>query len=116
MTTPLTTRAAGSANGSGPATLTGLRDLAVRTPAGRVAAATLAAAVLDAGFALVTHAGVAAIACGAAVWVLMANAVLPALGVAHEPLGGRYWWAFLTDHTLLAGLPISLLTTRGRRR
>jgi hypothetical protein len=34
MTTPLTTRAAGSANGSGPATLTGLRDLAVRTRPG----------------------------------------------------------------------------------
>lgn len=57
----------------------------------------------------------AGIAYGAAVWVLMANAVLPALGVAHEPLGGHYWWAFLTGHALLVGLPISLLTTRGRR-
>ena len=182
MITPLTTRAHGSANGSGPATLTGLRDLAVRTPAGRVAAATLAAAVLDAGFALITYVGVAGrynfetllqyiatgllghgayragwagvgtaalglathvalagafaaafaltaaprlrsrvaataagIAYGAAVWVLMSNAVLPALGVAHEPIGGRYWWAFLIDHALLVGLPISLLTMRGRR-
>ena len=34
MTTPLTTRARDSANGSGPATLTGLRDLAVRTRPG----------------------------------------------------------------------------------
>ena len=42
MTTPLTTRARASANGPGPATLTGLRDRAVRTPAGRVAAAALA--------------------------------------------------------------------------
>ena len=116
MTTSLTTRARSSATASRSATLTGLRDLAARTPAGRVAAAALAAAVLDAGFALVTYAGVAAIACGAAVWVLMANAVLPALGVAHEPIGGRYWWAFLTDHALLVGLPIALLTTRGRRR
>jgi len=182
MTTPLTIRARGSANGPEPATLTGPRDLAVRTLAGRVAAATLTAAVLDAGFALVTYVGIAGrynfetllqyiatgllghdayragwpgvgtaalgfathlalagafaaafaltaaprlrsrtavtaagIAYGAAVWVLMANAVLPALGVAHEPLGGHYWWAFLTGHALLVGLPISLLTTRGRR-
>ena len=182
MTTPLTTRARDSANGSGPATLTCLHGLATRTPAGRIAAAALTAAVLDAGFALVTYVGVAGrynfetllqyiatgllghdayragwagvgtaalglathlalagafaaafaltaaprlrsraaataagIAYGAAVWVLMANAVLPALGVAHEPLGGRYWWAFLAGHALLVGLPISLLTTRGRR-
>jgi len=183
MTIPLTTRARASAHEPGPATPTGLRDLAARTPAGRVAAATLTAAVLDAGFALVTYVGVAGrynfetllqyiatgllghdayragwagvgtaalglathlaiagafaaafaltaaprlrsraaataagIAYGAAVWVLMANAVLPALGVAHEPIGGHYWWAFLADHALLVGLPIALLTTRGRRR
>jgi len=59
MTTPLTIRARGSANGPEPATLTGPRDLAVRTLAGRVAAATLTAAVLDAGFALVTYVGIA---------------------------------------------------------
>ena len=182
MSTIVTVRARGSANGSGPATLTGLRDLAIRTPARRVVAATLTAAVLDAGFALVIYVAIAGrynfetllqyiatgllghdayragwagvgtaafgfathlalagafaatfaltaaprlrswaaataagIAYGAAVWVLMANAVLPALGVAHEPLGGRYWWAFLAGHALLVGLPISLLTTRGRR-
>ena len=182
MTTSLTTRARDSANGSGPATLTRLRGLAVRAPAGRIAAAALTAAVLDAGFALVTYVAIAGrynfetllqyiasgllghgayragwagvgtaalglathlalagafaaafaltaaprlrsraaataagIAYGAAVWVLMANAVLPALGVAHEPIGGRYWWAFLIDHALLVGLPISLLTMRGRR-
>ena len=34
MITPLTTRAHGSANGSAPATRTGLRDLAVRTRPG----------------------------------------------------------------------------------
>ena len=59
MTIPLTTRARASAHEPGPATPTGLRDLAARTPAGRVAAATLTAAVLDAGFALVTYVGVA---------------------------------------------------------
>jgi hypothetical protein len=182
MTTSLTTRARSSATASRSATLTGLRDLAARTPAGRIAAATFTAAVLDASFALVTYvaiagrynfetllqyiatgllghdayragwagvgtaalgfathlalagafaaafaltaaprlrsraaAAAAGIAYGAAVWVLMANAVLPALGVAHEPLGGRYWWAFLTGHALLVGLPISLLTTRHRQ-
>jgi hypothetical protein len=182
MTNAVTARARDSATGSAPATLTGLRSLAARTPAGRVAAATLTAAILDAGFALVTYVAIAGrynfetllqyiatgllghgayragwagigtaalgfathlalagaftaafaltaaprlrsraaataagIAYGAAVWILMANAVLPALGVAHEPIGGRYWWAFLTGHALLVGLPISLLTTRGRR-
>lgn len=48
---------------------------------------------------------------GGAVWILMANAVLPGLGVVHEPIGGRYWWAFLVDHALFVGLPIALLTT-----
>ena len=52
------------------------------------------------------------LAYGVGVWVLMAQAVLPALGVAHEPVGGGYWWAFLIDHALLVGLPIAWLTYR----
>lgn len=62
---------------------------------------------------------IAGIVYGAAVWILMAGAVLPALDVAHEPLGGSYWWAFLVDHALLVGLPIALLTSKaadGARR
>ena len=129
MTTPLATHARDSANGPGPATLTRLRGLAVRAPAWRVAAALgfathlALAGTFAATFALIAAprlrsraaATAAGIAYGAAVWVLMANAVLPALGVAHEPIGGRYWWAFLAGHAPLVGLPISLLTTRGRR-
>jgi hypothetical protein len=49
---------------------------------------------------------------GVGVWILMANAVLPVLGVAHEPIASGYWWAFLIDHALLVGLPISLITSR----
>lgn len=57
----------------------------------------------------------AGVAYGCGVWILMAGAVLPALGVTHEPFGAGYWWAFLIDHALLVGLPIALLTSRGRR-
>ena len=156
-----------------------LSDLVAQVDLRRVAAATLAAAVADAGFAFVAYvlvagrynfetllqyiatgvlgdgayrsgwAGVAAaavgfgshlalsagfaagfaltagrlvlstrvavpagVAYGVAIWVLMASVVLPALGVAHEPVGGGYWWAFLVDHALLVGLPIALLTSR----
>jgi hypothetical protein len=45
---------------------------------------------------------------GAVVWVVMAGAVLPILHVAHEPAGGRYWWAFLADHALFVGVPIAV--------
>lgn len=45
---------------------------------------------------------------GAVIWVVMAGAVLPGLGVVHEPPGGRYWWAFLVDHSVLVGLPIAI--------
>lgn len=180
MTTALTARTHRAATGTTP--LSRLGDLATSTAVGRIAAATLVAAVLDAGFALVayvviagrynletllqyiatgllghhayrtgvpgigtaalgfgTHLGLAAgfaiafaliaaprlktrsqaavagLTLGVAIWFLMANAVLPALGVAHEPIGGRYWWPFLADHALLVGLPISLLTS-GRKR
>lgn len=56
----------------------------------------------------------AGLAYGVAIWVVMASVVLPALGVAHEPVGGGYWWAFLADHALLVGLPIAMLTSRRR--
>jgi hypothetical protein len=53
---------------------------------------------------------------GAAVWAFMANAVLSLPGVAHEPIGGPYWWAFLADHAVFVGLPISVLTSRAALR
>jgi hypothetical protein len=46
---------------------------------------------------------------GAVIWVIMAGTVLPGLGVMHEPVGGRYWWAFLADHAVLVGLPIAVI-------
>lgn len=49
------------------------------------------------------------LAYGAAIWAVMAGAVLPGLGVMHEPAGGRYWWAFLVDHAVLVGLPIAII-------
>ncbi|HEX6392723.1 MAG TPA: hypothetical protein VFZ97_04740 [Acidimicrobiales bacterium] len=56
-------------------------------------------------------AGIAALGIiyGAVIWVIMAGAVLPGLGVMHEPAGGRYWWAFLVDHAILVGLPIAVI-------
>lgn len=52
------------------------------------------------------------LAYGAVIWVIMAGAVLPGVGVMHEPAGGRYWWAFLVDHAVLVGLPIALIGSR----
>jgi hypothetical protein len=45
---------------------------------------------------------------GAVIWVIMAGTILPGLNVMHEPVGGRYWWAYLVDHAVLVGLPIAL--------
>jgi phage shock protein PspC (stress-responsive transcriptional regulator) len=59
---------------------------------------------------------IAGVVYGAAVWMLMDAAVLPTLDVAHEPLGGGYWWPFLADHALLVGLPIALLTSKATAR
>lgn len=53
---------------------------------------------------------------GAAVWILMDAAVLPAFDVAHEPFGGGYWWPFLADHALFVGVPIALLTSKAAVR
>lgn len=63
-----------------------------------------------------TQTVIAGVIYGAAVWMLMANAVLPALDVAHEPFGGGYWWAFLVDHALFVGASIALLTSKAATR
>lgn len=104
---------------------------AFRTGAAGIGTAALGAAIhlaLAAGFAAAfaltagrlartrASAVIAGVVYGAAVWILMANGVLAALGVAHEPFGGRYWWAFLADHALFVGLPIALLTSRATAR
>jgi hypothetical protein len=59
---------------------------------------------------------IAGVIYGAAVWILMDAAVLPALDVAHEPFGPGYWWPFLVDHALLVGIPIALLTSKATVR
>ncbi len=78
-----------------------------------LAAGFATAFALTAGRLLRTRAQaiIAGIIYGAAVWILMDAAVLPALDVAHEPFGGGYWWPFLADHALFVGLPIALLTS-----
>lgn len=103
---------------------TGVDHHAFRTGWAGVGTAALGFAIhlgLSLGFA-VTYAvglrraqknplGVAALGVvyGAVIWVIMAGAVLPGLGVMHEPAGGRYWWAFLVDHAVLVGLPIAAI-------
>lgn len=63
-----------------------------------------------------TQAVIAGVIYGAAVWMLMANVVLPALNVAHEPFAGGYWWPFLVDHALFVGASIALLTSKAAVR
>jgi hypothetical protein len=104
---------------------------AFRSGAAGVGTAALGAAThfaLAAGFATAfaltigrvlrtrSQAVIAGVIYGAAVWILMDAAVLPALDVAHEPFGRGYWWPFLVDHALLVGIPIAQLTSKATVR